>query len=65
MTNMLQLCLNICLVYMFEYLCGTRNVSHIFKFTIDIKQKNIACMLIIKLIMFKLKQKWYLLVETL
>lgn len=57
MTNMLQLCLNICLVYMFEYLCGTRNVSHIFKLTIDIKQKNIACMLIIKLIMFKLKQK--------
>ena len=37
MANMLQLCLNICLVYMFEYLCGMRNATHIFKLIIDIK----------------------------
>jgi len=37
--------------------------KHIFKFKINIKSSNLACILIIKLSMLKLKQEWYLLVE--
>jgi len=40
------------------------HTKHIFKFEINIKSANLACILIIKLTMFKLKQESYLLVET-
>jgi hypothetical protein len=39
------------------------HTKHIFKFAIDIKK--LACILIIKLTMLKLKQELYLLVEVL
>ena len=41
----------------------SRYTKHIF--AIDIKSRNLTCILIIKLIMFKLKQEGYLLVEIL
>ena len=42
---------------------NTKDHKHIFKFIIDIKSKNLACILILKLTIFKLKKEQYLIVN--
>jgi len=41
------------------------HIKHVFKFAIDIKSKNLACILILKLTILKLIQERYLFIKTL